>query len=202
MSYRPISLLNNVSKVAEKVVHSQLVRFCLENKIIPDEQYGFLKDRSLELQLLATLETWHESLDSRNHVHYNLLNAAKAFDRLDHTALLRILQSIGLDIVSLKLFFLYFSGWCISTKVNSHTSLSSPITSGVSQGSVLGPLLFLIYYKDIPTVAAALTALFADDTLLFHPHVKGPKRPLVVCFKPIWMSSRPGLRTSSCHSIL
>ena len=69
VSYRPISLLSNVSKVAEKVVHSQLVRFCLGIKIIPDKQLGLLKGRSLELQLLATLETWHESLDSRNHVH-------------------------------------------------------------------------------------------------------------------------------------
>ena len=80
VSYRPISLLSNVSKVAEKVVHSQLVRFCLENKIIRDEQFGFLKGRSSELQLLAILETWHESLDSRNHVHCILPDAAKAFD--------------------------------------------------------------------------------------------------------------------------
>ena len=66
---------------------------------------------------------------------------------------------------------------CIRTKVNSHTSSSSPITSGVPQGSVLGPVLFLIYYmyKDIPAVIAAITALFADDTLLFHPACHGSK---------------------------
>ena len=80
---------------------------------VPDEQFGFLEGRSSELQLLATLETWHESLDSRNHVHCILLDAAKAFDRVDHTALLRILQSIGLDTVSLKWFFSYLSGRCI-----------------------------------------------------------------------------------------
>ena len=91
VSFRPIFLLSNVSKVAEKVVHSQLVRFCLENKIIPNEQFGFLKGHSSELQLLATLETWHESLNSGNHVQCILLDAARAFDRVDHTALLRIL---------------------------------------------------------------------------------------------------------------
>ena len=108
-------------------------------------------------------------------MHCILLDAAKAFDRVDHTALLRILQSIGLDTVSLKWFFSYLSRRCIRAKVNSHTSSSSPITSGVPQGSVLGPLLFLIYYKDTPTVTAAMTALFADDTLLFHPACHGSK---------------------------
>ena len=108
-------------------------------------------------------------------MHCILLDAAKAFDRVDHTALLRILQSIGLDTVSLKWFFSHLSGRCIRTKVNSHTSSSSPITSGVPQGSVLGTLLFLIYYKDIPTVTAAMTALFADGTLLFHPACHGSK---------------------------
>ena len=116
VSYSP-TLLRNVSKVAEKVVHSELVRFCLKNKIIPDEQFGFLKGRSSELQLLATSETWHESLDSRNHVHCILVDAAKAFDRVDHAALLRILQSIGLDTVSLNWFFSYLSGRALEQKL-------------------------------------------------------------------------------------
>ena len=102
VSYRPISLLSNASKVVEKVVHSQLIRHFLDNRIIPDEQFGFLRGRSAELQLLSNLEVWHESLDKRNHVHCVLLDAAKAFDRVDHTALLSMLQSIGLDHVSLQ----------------------------------------------------------------------------------------------------
>ena len=175
VSYRPISLLSNVSKVVEKVVHSQLIRHCLDNRIIPDEQFGFLRGRSAELQLLSNLEVWHESLDKRNHVHCVLLDAAKAFDRVDHTALLSMLQSIGLDHVSLRWFFSYLSGRHIRTKVSNHLSSPSTITSGVPQGSVLGHLLFLIYYKNIPSVASALTALFADDMLLFHPTCQGFK---------------------------
>ena len=110
-------------------------------------------------------------------MHCILLDAAKAFDCVDHTALLRILQSIGLDTGSLKWFFSYLPGRWIRTKVNSHTSSLSPIMPGVPQNSVLGPLLFLINYKDIPTITAAMTALklFADDTLLFHPACHGSK---------------------------
>ena len=134
-----------------------------------------LKERSGVLQLLSNLEVWHESLDKRNHVPCVLLDAAKAFDRPDHTALLPMLQSIGLDHVSLRWFFSYLSGRRIRTKVGNHLSLPSTITSGVQQGSVLGPLLFLIYYKDTSSVASALTAVFADDTLLFHPTCQGFK---------------------------
>ena len=134
-----------------------------------------LRGRSAELQLLSNLEVWHESLDKRNHVHCVLLDAAKAFDRVDHSALLSMLQSIGLDHVSLQWFFSYLSGRRIRTKVSNHLSSPSTITSGVPQGSVLSPLLFLIYYKDIPSVASALTALFADDTLWFHPTCQGFK---------------------------
>ena len=118
---------------------------------------------------------WHKSLDKRNHVHCVLLDEAKVFDLVDHTALLSMPQSIGLDHVSLRWFFSYLSGRRIRTKVSNHLSSPSAMTSGVPQGSVLGPLLFLIYNKDIPCVASALTTLFADDTLLFHQTYQGFK---------------------------
>ena len=121
---------------------------------------------------------WHESLDKRNRVHCVLrAGCSQSFrpcwpQRLCSRC---FRQSIGLDHVSLRWFFSNLSGRRIRTKVSNHLSSPSTITSGVPQGSVLGPLLFLIYYKDIPSVASALTALFADDTLLFHPTCQGFK---------------------------
>ena len=90
-SYRPVALLCSISKVFERLVHKQLLKYCLNNNILPQEQFGFLKGRSAKWQLLAILEDWHVALDSHKHVH-----AAKAFDRVDHTILLRTLATIGI----------------------------------------------------------------------------------------------------------
>ena len=139
VSYRPISLLSNVSKVAEKLVHAQFIRHCLDNRIIPDEPVGSLKGRSVELQLLSNLTAWHEPSDKWNHVHCVLLDAAKACNHVDHSPLLLMLKSSGLDHVSLRWFFSYLSGRHIRTKVSNHLSSSSSITSAVPQGLVQSP---------------------------------------------------------------
>ena len=164
------------SQTSSMALHSTTEFFVFQHSMNQDRGLHLSKGRSAELQILSHLEVWHESLDKRNHVHCVQLDAAKAFDCcVDHSALLSMLQSIGLDHVSRRWFFSYLSGRRIRTKVSNHLSSPSTITSGVPQGSVLGPLLFLIYYKDIPSVASALTALFADDTLLFHPTRQGFK---------------------------
>lgn len=172
-SYRPIALLNTSSKITEKFVHRQLLQHCLQHGILPDEQFGFLPGRSAEWQLLSTLEDWHCALDRKNHVHCVLLDAAKAFDRVDHTCLLHCLASIGLSSDALQWFCSYLSGRSIRTRVNGCLSSPRPVTSGVPQGSVLGPLLFLLYYKDIPSICSAATALFADDTMLYQSSCQG-----------------------------
>ena len=167
-SYRPVALLSCVSKVFERLVHEQLFKFCFVNGILPDEQYGFVKGRSAEWQLLSVLEKWHISLDNHHHVHSIFVDAAKAFDRVDHTILLETLSSIGVGGISLQWFHSYLSNRLIQTKVEAHVSKAESITSGVPQGSVLGPLLFLLHFKDIPAAVSAPTELFADDTLLYR----------------------------------
>ena len=172
-SYRPVALLSCVSKVFERLVHEQLFNFCLVNGILPDEQYGFVKGRSAEWQLLSVLEKWHISLDNHHHVHSIFVDAAKAFDRVDHTILLETLSSIGVGGISLQWFHSYLSNRLIQTKVEAHVSKAESITSGVPQGSVLGPLLFLLHFKDIPAAVSAPTELFADDTLLYRHDCRG-----------------------------
>ena len=86
-SYRPITLLNCVSKIFEQMVYDQLCSFCLSHGIIPGEQFGFLKGHSAEWQLLSVLDYRHCALDKGKCVHAVFLDAAKAFDRVDHAIL-------------------------------------------------------------------------------------------------------------------
>ena len=117
VSYRPITLLSSVSKVLERVVHEQLLQYCLNNKVIPDEQFGFISGRSAEWQLLTTLENWQVALDKHNHVHAVFLDAAKAFDRVDHQVLLNTLAQAGVGDTVLSWIAGYLSGRLIQAKV-------------------------------------------------------------------------------------
>lgn len=175
-SYRPITLLSCPSKVLEHCVRDQLTAFCLHNDVLPDEQFGFLKGRSSEWQLLSVLEDWHTALDRHCCVHAAFIDAAKAFDRVDHSILLKRLAEIGVRGSALRWFHSYLSGRRIATKVQGAVSASLGVTSGVPQGSGLGPLLFLIYFRDIPSVVSAATALFADDTLIYRCDCEGRRR--------------------------
>ncbi len=175
-SYRPIALLSSPSKVFEQSVKEQLYAYCVENHVLPDEQFGFMKGRSAEWQLLSVIEEWHIALDNRNCVHATFLDAAKAFDRVDHAVLLDRLANIGICGTTLKWFHSYLSGRRIRTRVMGSVSNALPVTSGVPQGSGLGPLLFIIYYKDIPAVISATSALFADDTLVYSCDCQGQRK--------------------------
>ena len=134
-SYRPITLLSCTAKLFERLV---VLKFCFENEILPKEQFGLFPGRSAERQLLALLEDWHSALDKHHSVHAVFLDAAKAFDQVNHSILLDMLQKIGIRRVALRWFHSYLSGRHIRTKVAGTLSAALPVTSGVSQGSVLG----------------------------------------------------------------
>ena len=129
----------------ERLVHEQLLKFFVDNSLLPDEQYGFLRGRSTEWQLVSLLEDWHAALDRRQHVHAAYLDAAKAFDSVDHTILLTVLRDSGICGTALGWLQSYLSERHICTRVKGCLSPESSITSGVPQGSVLGPLLFLFF---------------------------------------------------------
>ena len=105
-NYWPIALLPCVSKVLEGFVRKQLLSYCLENDLIPDEQYGFLPKRSATWQLLAVLDQWEKALDEGHCVHACFLDVAKAFDRVDHDRLLSRLSSLGVQKSELAWFAL------------------------------------------------------------------------------------------------
>ena len=166
-NYRPIALLPSLSKVFETFVHNQLLQYCLNQGCLPDEQYGFLPKRSTTWQLLTIVNEWHEALDRGEAVHTLFVDIAKAFDRVDHSLLLLKLASMGVCGDQLDWFESYLRGRSISTVVDGQLSSLLSISSGVPQGSVLGPLLFVIYFRDLPSCITSASCLFADDTLLY-----------------------------------
>ena len=176
-NYRPIALLPCVSKVLEGFVRKQLLSYCLENDLIPDEQYGFLPKRSTTWPLLAVLDQWEKALDEGHFVHACFLDVAKAFDRVDHDLLLSRLSSLGVQKSELAWFASYLQHRNISTTVDGVLSSPLPITSGVPQGSVLGPLLFILFFRDLPATVSSDCALFADDTLVYNTSCKGDGSP-------------------------
>ena len=142
-SYRPIALLCSVSKVFETLVKDQVLSFCLANRVLPDSQFGFLPGRSTVWQLLSVLDDWHAARERGTSVHAAFLDLAKAFDRVDHQILIKKLASSGLSSTCVDWFKSYLTGRTIVTTVDHVDSSPLCISSGVPQGSVLGPILFI-----------------------------------------------------------
>ena len=165
-SYRPITLLPCLSKIFESFVRDQLQSHCLLNGALPDEQFGFLPKRSTVWQLLSIVDDWENALDKGETVHSCFLDMAKAFDKVNHSLLLLKLCSVGVKSTELAWFKSYLTGRSICTAVEGVHSAAKYISSGVPQGSVLGPLLFIIFYRDLPSITSSETAMFADDTQL------------------------------------
>ena len=166
-NYRPVSLLPALSKVFERVVHTQVYDYFQENGLFFKSQYGFRGDHSTELAALELVDRVNEDLDEKKTPVVIFMDLSKAFDTLDHHILLTKLKHYGLNRQALSWFKSYLSGRQQFVEINGVKSNFQQLTTGVPQGSVLGPLLFLIYMNDIPNSSEVLKyILFADDTSL------------------------------------
>ena len=164
-NYRPISLTSHLIKILEKIIRNQLVKFLEENNLFNPGQHGFRQGRSCLSQLLSFYEDNLRKLESGANVDIIYLDFAKAFDKVDHKILMRKLQIAGVNGKLLEWIESFLDLRYQMVVVNGNLSEPSLVKSGVPQGSVIGPLLFLVLIADIDAkMLNAVVSSFADDT--------------------------------------
>ena len=167
-NYRPISLLPVISKVLERCVYNKLI-LVLRDKITP-KQFGFLAKRSTDAQLMSSFSDITNTIDAKQQVDMVFFDISKAFDSVPHRHLFLKLQTFGINGVLLKWFRNYLANRQQRVTLEGANSDWLPVGSGVPQGSILGPLQFIMYNNDLPNVISHGTeiAIFADDTKIYR----------------------------------
>ena len=167
-NYRPVSVLCVMSKVLERLMYNRLLNFVEKFNILYDLQFGFRKEHSTFMALMVVVDKIIKSLQNGEFTIGLYLDFSKAFDTIDHEILFMKLYHYGIRGVSLSWFKSYMSNRSQFVSYNGDVSATRRIKCGVPQGSILGPLLFLLYVNDLASVSEFLkSALFADDTNMF-----------------------------------
>ena len=166
-NYRPISLLPAISKVFEKSMFIQIYNYFQSNKLFYNSQFGFREGHSTEFAALELTEQLIHNLEINNLPLSIFVDLSKAFDTLDHNILIYKLQHYGISGKSSDLIYNYLHNRTQFVDLDGTVSDSLPLCTGVPQGSILGPLLFIIYVNDLHNANNTLSAtMYADDTTL------------------------------------
>lgn len=168
-NYRPISILTALSKILEKIVVNQLNHYLLCNSILNPQQFGFRSGRSAENALQNILSSIYDAFSRNNLSLCVFLDLKKAFDTVNHSILLSKLQYYGIHGNAYAWFCDYFAGRKQFVVVNGVSSELLQVGCGVPQGSIVGPILFILYINDIVNCSSKLKlTIYADDTTLFY----------------------------------
>ncbi len=166
-NYRPVSLTSIICKLLESVIRNSIMEHMQINNLFSNTQFGFIEGRSTILQLLKVLDIWTDILNNNESIDAIYLDFMKAFDKVPHQRLLHKLKSYGLGQNIVDWMGSFLLGRKQQVCVNGANSEWKSVTSGIPQGSVLGPLLFVLYINDMPDNITSSIFLFADDTKIF-----------------------------------
>ncbi|MES9881523.1 MAG: reverse transcriptase family protein [Sedimenticola sp.] len=167
-NYRPISILPVLSKLLEKHVHDSLMEYLVTFNLLHTTQSGFRPKHSCETALACMIDNWLSAINNGQVIGAVMVDFKKAFDLVDHSLLLKKLCSYKLSNIAINWFSSYLLNRSQKVSTNNTISEAEHITSGVPQGSILGPLMFLLFINDLPLYTDIVnTDLYADDTTLY-----------------------------------
>ncbi len=167
-NYRPVSLTAVACKLLESLIRDAVMDHLVANNLLSDCQHGFVSGRSCSTQLLACLDIWTQVLEDSQNLDAIYLDFQKAFDTVPHQRLLKKLSGYGIRGKVLEWIKAFLANRRQRVLVNGSASQWCPVLSGIPQGSVLGPMLFVAFINDLPECVHSMVQMFADDTKLFR----------------------------------
>ena len=166
-NYRPVSITSVPCKILESIIRDEMLEHLERNKLLSDDQHGFTKNKSCLTNLLETLEDITSCLDNGEGVDIVFLDYRKAFDSVPHKRLVHKIARYGFGEVFTRWINNFLSERTQTVSIRGEFSEPKDVLSGVPQGSVLGPLLFILYVNEIPEILQGTAKLFADDTKVY-----------------------------------
>ena len=167
-NYRPVSLTSICCKLCEHIIAKHIVNHLESNGLLSDAQHGFRGRRSCETQLLLFTDELARSMSNGHQIDVAVMDFSKAFDVVPHQRLLSKLDYYGIREKPLQWIESFLSNRTQQVIIESEASSPAPVTSGVPQGSVLGPILFLVFINDMPECVTSQCRLFADDSIIYR----------------------------------